>query len=681
MSKLKELIHSLKAYTVIIVENNFRHITDAEEIVARFIQLPVASRNNITEELKTIALDNLSAHLSQFDESFCILPISEADYKNLLPKNFRQYLTNIEQEALLTEALITAINEELEKEGSDVFKDMLLLNGIGSIAGANEEAIYNKVLSELNEIPEISISYYRDYIGEDARDKFTDRLASNMKSTNSLYYLAIIDKHLGDGNVDLNGKVLIEKTLIEIRKDHNLKFVGFILTAKVEDTDPISYDDYFVREISKNEEELITLMVDRIAQAAYITVFSYLSENYKQSSEEVRQVVIKNQKNIKHIVEQSHIEGIPAFDAIKQWFDMAIDMYNSKSEINDFSFIGGLTAFFNDHYLSDNPEIASIGEEIKEIRSFELFDYSINKRYLPIAPGDIWLINGNYYILVGQLCDILLRENTNKRNSKIAEFLPIKLHLPKEEDGVKKYYVKTGKSKRIFIENFIDSSGENMTMAIGVSTPEIYTSDFNLLDLAMFNNEGDCKIEINSKLSREITNVLPAGKEKLHEHLSEIINNIPEAHRSEYSDLSPINLNLFDFVKDGNVVSYNAKRMARLRGRYYDSLYNNYINVKSRVDLNLVDNSPEIPYSVELDCQFAGQETTKISIQNAVLWKKLGNEYFKTTELLELLPDPFKELISECEELIRISESKRINCEELEPNKYNIYSPLLVKIE
>ncbi|MEC7264454.1 MAG: hypothetical protein VXW38_11990, partial [Bacteroidota bacterium] len=287
--------------------------------------------------------------------------------------------------------------------------------------------------------------------------------------------------------------------------------------------------------------------------------------------------------------------------------------------------------------------------EIREINTYELFDYNVNKKYLPIAPGDIWAKDGSYYILLGQLCDMLIRRDKNARNARIAELFKVEITLdtPKAKYDI----IIKGQKKYIYIDNFIDVEDGNKlkSVRIDISTPNLYFADLTILDLGTFNDLGTCEINPKSELAENIKTLLPERRDEYYELLKEEYKNIGAMKIRELSNAmdlySPLDFSKSKFVYEGDTISYGIKRVCRLKGRYYDSLYNNYLNNKGRIDLNLIDNAPEHIKPVKLKFNLPGDDELTKEFDKFNLWTSKGQEYFKLSELKSVLED-YQELLS-----------------------------------
>ena len=678
MSKLQELIKSLRAYTVIIVENDITYEDDPVKLLVGFCLSETNIQELINTDLKELGLTQLAGALSEFN-AFLSPHLKNTDLvDNFLTGGYlSKFLEEVNQSELEKHSVFEILNNTLnEGDGGDFVKGIFLKYGINS--GIPEQH-YSQIIQELNQVPGVQILYYKSTPATANEEKFYSDIKKTIKSTNSNFSLFIIDKVLGTGDGDETGKVFITEDLVEnFKNEPQLRFICCLYTSrpKKESQELKSYEDYFIQEISKDSPSVIEGITKTLAQSAYAEVFNWIRVSRKKSIKRTFDIVLKNQKNIKYIIDESHKEGIPSYDAIKSWYDLAQKKSFDDDEIDNFSFIAGLSSLFKSEYLEDHPNLSEIGQEIREINTYELFDYNVNKKYLPIAPGDIWAKDGSYYILLGQLCDMLIRRDKNKRNSRIAELFKIEITSETPDD---KYEIKVnGQKKYIYIDNFIDTSDNNKlkSIRIDISTPNLYFADLTVLDLGTFNNNGDCEIDPMSELDDEVKMLLPDRRDEYFEDLKTEYKKIGVMRIRELvsaMDLySPLDFSITKFKKVDNKVSYGIKRICRLKGRYYDSLYNNYLNNKGRIDLNLIDNAPEDVKPVKLKFNLPGDEETAQEFDQFNLWTSKGQEYFKLAELKNSLAN-YIELLSFCEtERVTIIENTNYDLTKVSEEEYHL---------
>ncbi|WP_407485302.1 hypothetical protein [Elizabethkingia miricola] len=638
MNKLQELIRTLRAFTILIIENDFSYIDDPKLILGHLSILPEKNFNHIINEFEKENLLDLSSKLKSFIEKW--RGISNHDMKMLEDMGIDyidKYLEKIGNEEIIEDSL-DALSNLISEDHDDKVKSIFLKNGIFEEVTVPK---YKEIFEHVRLIDECRIIIWKNSPTSHEWDNFKSVIENAISETQSSFCLSIIDKNLGGGANE--GKELIKRLIKEHKNDQHFNHICCLYTSTATSNDLVDYDDYFVQEISKNSENSIDDIVYALTQSAYAEVFNSLRVKALESIEQTMNIVLKNQKNIKYIISESHKEGIPAYDAIKYWNWLSIQNEFDTREVKDFRFIGSLTSLFNKNYLNDNPRLAQVSNELKLLNTYELFDYNVNKKHLSIAPGDIWEIKGNYYILVGQLCDLLLRGGSNKRKSKIGELF--KIDFGRHSDQEHKYDIVTDKGKKVIhIDYFYRlDSDVHETIRIDISTPNICFADLSVLDLCMYNDSGDCTINVNEVLNEDIKLLLPTGKDIYYEEL-----------KKQYSDLlaqsvdqlipilnsyESLDFSKFKFTKEGDeIVNHHIRRVCRLKGRYFDSLYNNYLNNKGRIDLNLIDNVEEEVDAILLKFELFGDETSKQEIREFNIYKTKHDKYIKLSELKVKLP-------------------------------------------
>ncbi|GAB3337648.1 hypothetical protein GCM10027429_22300 [Marivirga atlantica] len=648
MSKLNDLIKSLKAYTIIIIEDEITYIDDPIKLLIEFCLSEDRVKKSIIEELDTLSFSSLGKAIIDFDEKFNPLLVNSEDVQNFLPGgHLARFLKKLGKEELLQNEVYDEFERLIEEDGeTQSIKACFAKYGIYL---SINETHYNELLTELKKIEEVEILYYKQTPGAD-KEPFYKDIQKSVKRTNSNFCLAIIDKSLSTGSANEVGKDFIIDDLVgEFKDNPELRFIACLYTSRPDSVEKelLEYEDFFIEEITKGSERVIEKMTKSLAQSAFAEVFNSIRNKKNVSTEEAFTLVLKNQKNIKHIIQESHSEGIPPYDAAKYWFELAERKKFDDHEVEDFKFIAGLSAFFRQNYLDDHPKTSEIGDELLKINTFEIFDYNVNKKYLPIAPGDIWQIDGSYYMILGQLCDTLLRKD-NTRKAKLAELFKIELS---QEIASEKYEVRlSGGNKFVFINNFFDISDNNYkTIQIEISTPNLFYADFSVLDLCMFNDEGNCIINPYEELENDIKLILPQNKDRYYQNLKIGYQKLAEINIDEllssmaFND--PIDFPITKVKKVNDKFSYNIKRVCRLKGRYYDSLYNNYLNNKGRIDLNLIDNTPELIRKVTLRFKLPGDDDSTRELKNFDLWSAKGKEFFRLSDVQAALID-YQDLLS-----------------------------------
>lgn len=660
----------LKAFTVVIIENALQYETDPSYVLGKFC-LKKCNRLKICSTLEALGHGKCATLLKEFFEKF--------EHTNRKPEIEAKSAETFFKHYLNKECGITNLNEDeviecigslLATDDENAVKTALLKYGILGV----EEAGYNQIISEICEVEESEILFYKGDPAAHEVDVFFSEIDEICEQTGSKFCLAIIDKKLGSGDADEEGRSFIIEKIIPANEQRDKKIICCLYTSSPAELIPKEFSDYFIQEISKNSPGKLDDISKTLARSAYAQVFYLINIKYKASSDKALELVLLNQQNIKYIIQESHLEGIPAYEAIKYWFNLAQQYIYEKKEIEDFDFNATLTSFFNQDYVEDHPRVAEIGDDLKALNAFELFDFNLNQKFLPIAPGDIWKTNDSYYILTGQLCDILLRQSENKRGAKLGEFL--KAEVTTYRDSGKKYDIEVkGGKKIIWIENFFDvQSNQYETLKIVVATSNIYYADLRVLDLAMFNKDGNCQIAMEGELDNTIKQILPLNKDIYYTKLQAqypVFVKLKEVEGFDLKAISdPIDFPIYDFKVADGVAVHDIKRVGRLKGRYFDSLYNNYINNKSRIDLNLIDNASETAKTIQLAYKLVS-ETDYTTVESRV-WSRKGKEYIKKEDLHNALGGKYDELTAFYDNVLNLGTSKYFELVKLDETSYQL---------
>lgn len=227
-----------------------------------------------------------------------------------------------------------------------------------------------------------------------------------------------------------------------------------------------------------------------------------------------------------------------------------------------------------------------INEELAKVRRKELYDENINIRFSEILTGDIFEIREEYYILVTQSCDTVLRKE-GKRKLKQAILLKI-------EDA-------PGGKYKYELSCFCNGNRELRKPAVVFQDYKIVP--FEILDLCASTIEGIACIDIKS-FERDLESkcVMTPNYIKRYEIIKGLFSKIYSQkllldnhfnYSNDTTDLAEIkeaydsllqydnSLKLFD-IKDG-LMTYSVRRIARLNELSTVELLKEYGNVLSRV--------------------------------------------------------------------------------------------------
>lgn len=665
MEQLAKLITSLRAFTIIIIENAFIYEMDAEKVLAKFCFLPAKNREKILKFITDNGNPLLAESLTLFTANF-LESNRNATLEESMPATeyFKKYLVEINATTLNENKVIAEIDTALKADEANILKDLFLKFGIYSSA---DEAGYEQLIKAISQIENISISIFKAQPTEAELELFFEHIDKTCEETGSEFCLAIIDKKLMSGVSEDEGKSFIKEEIVPRNANNSTKIICCLYTSNPDINLKLDgFTDYFIQEIGKGAPDKYEKITKTLARSAYAQVFNILKNQHVKSAENALEMVLKNQKNIKYIIEHSHKEGIPGIEAIKYWFNLAQQYQFDNEQTKELKFFSGIINFFQNEYLEDHPHTGAIGLDLKKLNSFELFENNTNEKYLPIAPGDIFKIGDDYYILMGQLCDLLLRSD-NTRKAKLAELLKINfVDMPSSEE---KFFVEViSDRKYIIIRNF-PLNGDYKNISIDISTNTTEFADLKALDLVMFNESGEARVDLNSDINIEALKILPQNMTHYYIAIQKEYMELQEIKIKTTNDISAlvndnIKFSSLKFSEKDGVIELAFSRVARLKGRYYDSVHNNFLNNKGRIDLNLIDNSPEYVTQIKLFCKFYHDETSLHEIENVNLWQSGEKTYFKRQELIDVLPDTFKAILNLCPEILIFGTQKQYDLSE-----------------
>lgn len=209
------------------------------------------------------------------------------------------------------------------------------------------------------------------------------------------------------------------------------------------------------------------------------------------------------------ILRASNIEGVWAGETLLRMFYILFDK-NIRTEFVNTSFLSNINPLFNKAiklakhtFPTDFPDTPSIGRN--KIRNWELYTNGnlLNPLFEPITNGDIFEIDFNgekqYYILVGQECDIILRSYgaRNRRN----DFLSLlKIHFDNKdalEKKIEEFTQKYGTTNHYFSNKFLlNNYDENDPNVVGVvDFKNELLVHASILDLTSINPDGEAKFD------------------------------------------------------------------------------------------------------------------------------------------------------------------------------------------
>lgn len=585
-NKFLQLLEGLDTGLIILIDDDFYFKEDDfESVICDLICIKSEDQKLFLKKLNGLQNEMFLA-MTEFIELFNMLPKLEEDFILITDfKKINRYLDKFDDiEAERVKDSVKKILKLLESQiiALPALRDLLIRYGLG--LGAVES--YNNIISLSSNI---SLRIYKEKpdissILEDIRDTTKD----------TQYCICIVDKVLPhvDG-VHFVRNELVPSTI-------NQKIISVIYTSKPDKTtNPNSLKDYYVFEVDKSGEEALEQLTYGLALCCYVEIFNTLKEIHSVSLNKAFDLALSRKNNMIYLASMANEEGITPYEAISRWFQLATEYQIGNEIINDYSqyhYLLGLTHFLHEEFLILEKSL-EIEEEtlIQNLSTFEIFDYSINLQHQPPAPGDIYqLPDGNYAVLVGQDCDIIVRGSDVERKAKNADLLRAEFIGTHISDKIQERVFRN--SHTLDLNYFRQSNNElNSSGVLRIKFEDHLTSDFIILDLSTFNQDGKTSMNLDQSVGLSTINkVIPLSWGKYYEILKTKL--IQYKVHKEFCEEHDVDLDVFkindysavDFVVRDKEIDYGLRRVCRIKKEFRDILLNNYWEYRSRIGINTI---------------------------------------------------------------------------------------------
>ncbi|MBT2636703.1 hypothetical protein [Bacillus sp. ISL-39] len=578
-----ELLYGLDTGLIILIDDDFIFKPDNfEGIISDLVCLRDCDIESIINKFRKEELVDLADEILGFKEAFVKLPVLEEHYPLLnTAKRIILYLDKFnsriaEEVKSKAESLINFFKVKLEKESA--IEEIFMRYGVGLSRIKNYRELLTLVRNH-------SVRLYKQkpdmqLIQEDMAESITG----------SQFCIFIVDKLLGDED----GVRFVKDELIPYYKDKNV--ISIIYTSEPKITEPQRMKDYFVLEIDKKDSDALKQLTDGLALCTYVELFNRLGKIHINSIEKAQELALSRKDNMIYLASMAHEEGLTAYEAISNWFNLA-SQYNLASSMmtgdskSEYNFLLGLTNFLQEDYLGSNAGVEIEKEAtIQELNTFEIFDYGINIQCQPPAPGDVFKMpDGKYAILVGQDCDLVIRGSNVKRKAKHADLVRADFIPTHNIEKV----MKDAKSLEFnyFCPNRAQSSSHGV-LKVNFENP--LTSDFLVLDTCSFNENGEANINLGLEIDSNVKKVIPLSWSKYYDKIQSQLEQYLNIYKfcnetsADMEILSANDISVYKFNQDGSNINFNIQRVCRIKREFRDILLNTYWEYRRRTGVNTI---------------------------------------------------------------------------------------------
>lgn len=623
------LIEQLNASLIVFVENDFEPLIDFEAILSKLIFLPPVDIEDLLAELFSDG-NEIQSFIESYSTFIKSVMTENHNLKKLIMKDraVTALEISLEEHPEYTEMynlgkrIISLLRYNANQ--NDSFFYTVLKYGI-----ARHHESYNIIFSELDKMmPRKSIRFFTSATPTEW-EQINAEVSKNLKDDE--FCLFIVDKKLGEDNDE--GEKFIDGNIISGKlRDRHKNIISIIYTSYQVEKQLHKINDYYTIEVNKRDPDALEQITIGLGTCAFVHIFDRLKNIHTEANNKAFEIAINRANNMKYLAKMAHEEGITPFEALNRWFDIAREDFISKellkksANLTQYHYILGLTQVLSETFFDSRASQWDFNSEleIQRLNTSEIFDYSINQLHLPPSPGDIFEKNGDFYILMGQDCDISIRRDKVTRKTQTAELLKCSF----DNETISEKVLNDKDSLTInYFRNTNDEVGL-LKVRFGNTT----TADFSIIDLCAFNDEGKSMINIVEPLDSSILKVLPEAWKlnylKLQDYLSNLvqIKELLNSHSKSIDVLSSYDLSVLTYNKDGDFIDYSINRVCRLKNEFRDLILRNYWNYKARVGLNTISviDTETLTFS-HLEYGHMGQEKKKLETEYSLLLQRTLN--------------------------------------------------------
>jgi len=452
---------------------------------------------------KVISVDDFyTAADSHYEDAVALFQTArsnrEAEYSELIPRDILDAPENIWTRRLqifwleaTPDARLAILSELAAKTGyenlpSDV-RDLSLLKGL---------------------VPEdVFVA-----MGPDDWDRDREDILAKAQDNHGVLCLFDQDLRLADRS-ESAGMTLLQQTLG--MRGGNYVICG-LLTQTLGKDEELLKARKFAAKMGLSLDQFLPISKDRLrgdpmefADGLKMTVLNYARERLsRQVTDVTKQASEKAQQHMndigvydfEHIViRSSEGEGVWEPDTLFRLFDlfrynafraMVLDPERRVSLYGDIERMRAICDIKTSDWQPDCPS-----NQVHRIRHAELFDAAklLNPAHQPLDLGDIFEVgDGRYYILLAQPCDLMIRSKPmGKRSIDTATLVRIQTYAKAKDHP--------GEVSSFRLSYFEDQPGREAF----VKFRDSFQMSLNVLDLAVFNDDGQCRIPLSDADANE----------------------------------------------------------------------------------------------------------------------------------------------------------------------------------
>lgn len=588
MITYEKIFRVTKCGLMIFFEDDFSFIDNKNNLIYSYSRLDGNMKNELLGDLAKIDAI-LTEKLKEYDDVFNM-------YVDVLDWNNEIIVNNIETAfEVINEKGDTDNYHKLQSiysELDDILKPTVLPicnnYGLGVSVPKYFRPLFNEYI--LNEKRWKGFKIYQDF-SNDTEKLFRVDLQKHIQQGHVI--TCFIDNQLVGGE---NEATNIINSIKELNKDIRHNIIGAVISSKSRN-ETFSLEFFAEYVDKKNKQELHKNIQRALTRSAYSLILNKLKHVYIETLNISFDDAIKN-KNIAHYLSKmAAYEGATNYKVITAWVELLFSYkMNDNENILD---IVRLTQLID---LMDEDEM-EFNSEMLDLNTFEAFDYSVNRFYEPPSAGDIFSNSkGEYFILVGQDCDMMMSQ-TRTGNNAVMEF--VKADIVEQTEITKL----ENDLQYMSVDNFRIAINEPYTKRLQVNYSSRIFIDNAIVKLCCFNSEGVCEISLDSILESAATDYMPKYMLEVYVHLQNffkafqsLYKNSPENVNLIFdSKMSPRYLSLNNFEESNDKMVYDLRRVCRMNRPYVLYLYKLFLEYRGRHPFDCINLTRHSNLEVEVE--------------------------------------------------------------------------------
>lgn len=475
-----------------------------------------------------------------------------------------------------------------------------------------------------NKNTRIPIRIFEDFLANSSRNLKEEIEDCISKEQN---YICIVDDQLGD-KTNCSKEIIDFICNIDKADEYG---IYLLLTSKDkrqnERFDEKIHIEYVGKKGQKGDENN-----DAICNAYLKSNYSMLINKMKgkrlRAVEDSYKYALENRNIALYLADMAQQEGVTNFEIIESWLELRERYYwnNEQTGVKEeIKQIIELSALLGD---DDGAKLESLElEDSQNIRTFEEYDYNVNMYYKPINAGDIFAFKENdskieYFVLVGQECDMSLRKKNGryKRKNNQCILLPIEI-LP--ESYVPKFEQYNGYEK-VVLGNFRIEKGKSVSIKIDCTKE--YIIDDIILDMCSYQQDGKARIKWGNDLEFEKNYLVTYAMRERYKDIQKMMARYKEIKedakfaliKDELHFDEDKYLSVYNGIIQNEEVYFNVQRVCRLK-RYTSLITKMYIEHKWRSGFETInlDNVEIVQVAVLINNKKIGDINAGIQLTNS----------------------------------------------------------------